>query len=379
MQFYRQAVPALAAVDVQRSGAIRSVLVTGRLADGVSASQATAEIGILERRNGIDHPERTSGGRESWTPRVIPLQQARFWPGARAQIVSVLLVLVGVAACVVIIAGANVASLLLTRAAQREREISLRIALGARAGAVLRLLLAESFVISAAGCAVGLLVAMVLTRGLATFPKLFSIPLAIDLVVNWRVVAFGAAVATVVSVLVGAAPLRHWMRGDLAASLRVTGAATRRGWQRWNTRSGLVAAQIGICLALLVQAGLFLRTLQQAADADPFLRTGNLLIGRVEVPPVANVSEARATLARDVPGLLRATPTVQAAVLASVLPMSGVRSAADLEILAPANGAGSIAANLEFNAVTSGSSISRERRCCRDERSTTPTLPTGQR
>ena len=355
MQFYREAVPALAPVDLLHAGTMRSVLVTGRLADGLDMPQVTAEIETLVRRIDADHPERTRGPQQgSWTPRVIPLGQARFWPGARAQIVTMLLVLIAVAACVLVIACANVASLLLTRAAQREREISVRIALGARAGAVLRLLLAESFVISVAGCAAGLLVATALTRGLASFPKLFSIPLAIDLTVNWRVAAFSAGVATLVSVLVGAAPLRQWMRSDLAASLRVTGAAARGGWQRWNTRNVLTAAQIAICLALLVQAGLFLRTFQHAAESDPFLRAGNLLIGRVEVPATPRAGEVKANLARDLPGRLQEIPAVQSAVLASVLPMSGMRSGADLTVLDPANGAGSVEDNVEINAVTPG-------------------------
>lgn len=351
MRFFREAVPNLT-IDVPRQWGMHSVLVTGRLTQAATTARAEAEIAALARRIDSDNPERQRVLRGEWIARAMPIREARFWPGARSGILTILAVLTAVAACVLLIACANIASLLLTRAAQRQREISVRVALGAGTRQVVRLLLAESLVISLAGCAAGLLAGTALIRALAAFPKLFSIPLSLDLTLDFRAVAFTAALGVLASVAAGLAPLRHSMRADLAVSLRAAGAATRAGYRTWSPRNVLTAMQIALSLVLLVQAGLFLRTFRNASGSDPFLQAGNLLIAQVEiaVPGAGEARKAERALARDLPSRVRELPAVEDVVVASVLPASGMRSAGDITVLDPQPRQG----NVDMNAVSPG-------------------------
>ncbi len=353
MRFYADAVPHLRSFDVLHAWGMQSFLVSGRLKDGVTPAQASDEIASLARRIDADHPERARAWHGEWLARTLPLGQARFWPGARSQILTVLTVLIAVAVGVLLIACANVASLMLTRAAQTHRDTAVRFALGARVRDVGKLLLAESFIIVGLGCAAGLLVGIALTRLFGTFPKLFAIPLALDLSLNLRVAACTAAVGGIVCLVVGLAPLGQAMRTDLVSSLRACGSASL-GWKRkWNLRTMLSGVQIALSLVLLVQAGLFLRTFRNAAESDPFLQAGNLLICRIDVPSDQD-SKAQTTLARDLPGLAREIPGVSDAVLASVLPMSGMRSASNVTVLEPAGGGAPEKRNVDINAVSPG-------------------------
>jgi predicted permease len=312
MKFYRDAVD-FGPIDALHAREMRSFVVTGRLAPGATFERAAREVAALADRGRAQD--------DDWAASAVPLANARFWPGVRSQILSVLTMLFVVAASVLSIACANVAALMLTRAAEQHRDIAVRLSLGARAGDVARLLLMESFLLSAAGCVGGVLIGTVLTRALAAFPRLFSIPLALDLSLDVRVVGFTAAMGILVTVVVGLLPLRQALRTDLIASLRAAGAAS--GQQRmWNLRSGLTGMQIAFSLVLLVEAGLFVRTFQKAAEVDPFLQSGNLLIGRVETSTGIDRLLVR----------LRELPGVTDAALAMDLPMSGIRAAAKIAL-----------------------------------------------
>ena len=312
MQFYREAVD-FGQIDALHAREMRSFVVTGRLAPGVTVENAAREVSALA--------ERSRAQNDDWAARAVPLADARFWPGFRSQILRVLSILFVVAASGLAIACANVAALMLTRAAQRHRELAVRLSLGARAWDVAKLLLMESFILSAAGCVGGVLIGTVLTHALAAFPRLFSIPLALDLSLDVRVIAFTAAMGFLVTAAVGLLPLRQALRTDLIASLRAAGAAGGR-WQMWNLRTGLTGMQIALSLVLLVEAGLFVRTFRKAAEVDPFLQSGNLLLCRVE-----GVTGWDRLLRR-----LREIPGVSDAAMASDLPMSGVRAAANIAL-----------------------------------------------
>ena len=312
MKFYREAVD-FGPNDALHARWMRSFVVTGRLAPGVSFERAAHEIGVLAERSHTQN--------ENWAPTAVPLANARFWPGFRSQILSVLAFLGLVAASVLAIACANVAGLMLTRAAQQHRDTAVRLSLGAGVWDVARLLLAESFILSGAGCVGGVLLGMVLTRALARFPRLFSIPLALDLSLDVRVLGFTAAMGILVTVVVGLMPLHQAVRMDLIASLRAAGATSSR-LRMWNLRTGLTGMQIALSLVLLVEAGLFVRTFRKAAEVDPFLRSGDLLLCRVEM----------STGLDRLPRRMGEAPGVIEAALASNLPMSGLRSAANISL-----------------------------------------------
>jgi hypothetical protein len=249
MQFYRKAVD-FGQMDALHAREMRSFVVTGRLAPGVTVERAAREIGALAERSRAQNEDRVAS--------AVPLAQARFWPGFRSQILRVLTILFLVGASVLAIACANVGALMLTRAAERHRDIAVRLSLGSRVRDVAGLLLTESFIPSAAGCIGGVLLGAVLTRALAAFPKLFSIPLALDLSLDVRVLGFTAAMGIVVCVVVGLLPLHQALRTDLIASFErlarraasgqfgicgqgLLGCRSRSHWRCWWKRVCLSA------------------------------------------------------------------------------------------------------------------------------------------
>ena len=357
INMYREAVPALGRFDLLHNWGGHTLLVTGRLRDGVSLAQAEAEMRALSGRIDVDHPDRARIWKEdglAWTVRTLPLAQARFWPGFRNQIVKVTAVLIAVVAGVLLIACSNMASLMLTRAAQRRKEIAARLALGAGPYRIARLLLVESLLIAAAGGAAGLLVAALSVRALSSFPRLFVIPLALDLTIDVRALGFTALVTTLCGVVFGLAPLRYALRTDLISALRAGTAASRSRGETTRSREALLAAQVGLTLVLLVGAGLFLRTFQNAARSEPFLHAGNLLLVGVDTATGGMDIKHAGAFFSDLLDRVRDLPGVRSAGFAWVLPLSGMRGARDIAILEPTGETGPRRVNVDMNVVSPG-------------------------
>jgi predicted permease len=288
IEAYHHASQLFANFDMERLWQAGIVMMNGRLKDGVSLAQAGAEIEVL--RKNIDNGDSARAelrDREGWGISVLPL--TRFYPEYRARIVTMLSMLFTVVSGVLLIACTNIAALQLIRADQRRKETALRLAVGARAWDLARLLLAESLAIGAAGCAGGLLVADACIRAFAIFPRLSVIPLgSLDLAVDWRVCVFAASVTVLCAILFGLAPLRQSMASDLITGLRAHSSA--KGTAR---RGILQMVQIGVALVLLAGASLFLRTFRNAEAADPFLHSGNLMLANVETHAMSGASIGR--------------------------------------------------------------------------------------
>ena len=357
MTMYREAVPAFARYDALRLWGMHSMLVTGRLRDGVTVAQAAAEMRALSVRIDMDHPDRALQWQKAglaWTVRTVPLAEARFWPGFRNQVVRVVVVLLAVVAGVLLIACANVASLMLTRAAERQKELAARLALGAGAWRIARLLLVESLMIAFAGGAAGLLVAVLVVRILSSFPRLFAVPLTLDLGVDLRALLFTFAVTTLSGIGFGLAPLRRALRTDLISALRAGAPSAHPRSRGFGLRGALLVTQMSLTLVLLVGAGLFLSTFQNAAASDPFLRAGNLLLMEIDVGSAGTGEAVRTAFFAELPDRVRAVPGVRSAGLAFVLPLSGMRMASDIDVLEPASGAGPLGANVDVNVISPG-------------------------
>ncbi|MEO7145157.1 MAG: ABC transporter permease [Bryobacteraceae bacterium] len=322
---YRDASPVLAGwSDVLRREDARMFMLNARLKNGIGLAQAAAEIGVLQSNIDAGDPARAARRtRQHWSMSVLPL--TRFYPAFRRQIVRMLGVLIAVVFGVLIVACTNLASLMLIRASQRRKETAVRIALGARAGDLARLLLSESLWIAAAGCAGGLLVAIACTRALASFPRLSVIPLAsLDLAVDWRVCAFAASITVISIVALALVPLRQSMKADLTGALKSRGGAGRIG-----SRGFLLVTQIGVTLTLLAGASLFIQTFQNAARTDRFLHAGNLLLANVET----NAASGSGAFFEQLLEQTQALPGVQAAGAVWVLPLSGMRTDSEVAIL----------------------------------------------
>jgi predicted permease len=246
--------------------------VVGRLKPGISEKAAEAELRVVFDRTLPAVP----AGAEVNKPvlQVAPIKQGL--SSLRRQFSSSLLLLMMMVGAVLLIACGNVAALLLTRASARQREIAVRLSLGARRARLIRQLLTESVLLAACGGALGLVVAKwagnVLVALLLSGRQVATLELQFDV----RVLVFTAVVCIVSGILFGLAPALHATRVDLQSSLKQSPSA---GVGRKLTAGKfLVAGQVALCLLLLVSAGLLLRTLQTLQGTNLGFNRQNVLL-----------------------------------------------------------------------------------------------------
>ncbi len=308
------------------SGQIRLELVqvVARLADGVTAAQAEAEADALIARLS----ER--GEIQAMLNEGVSVHLTPFTERATRRVRGPLVALFGVTLFVLLIACGNVANLLLTRAAWRERELAVRSALGAGRGRLARGLLAESLVLAAAAGGLAILLSLEgveLVRALSALglPELESAR------VDWRVASFTLAAAAAAALIAGAAPALRASSRDPAQALAASGrssAAALGGAIRGFAHRGLFAsAQLALCLPLLVGAGLFTRSFLALASASPGYQPENAVTFEVQFPEDSGSGpEARAARLDRLREALSGLPGVTAAGHLDTLPLSGERA-----------------------------------------------------
>lgn len=283
-------------------------LLVGRLIPGVSLAQAQSEIDVIAARLEQAYPETNTSKALLLTP-----LQGGFTERYRAGFV----ILSAGAAAVLLIACANAAGLLLARGAGRQGELALRAALGASQGQIMRLLLAEAVVLSAAAAVLGMLLAI----GVQTIlMRLFSLEAIFvrDLGISWPILAFVLFAAVLTAIGFGLLPAWRARRPDLVQSLKSVGKGST---QRDRLRGGLVAAQVGISFVLLVVAGLLARSLASLYDTDPGFDVRNLLTVEVPLPPRNYNGQRRTQFFESLLEDIRAMPGVRAAGAISQLPL----------------------------------------------------------
>jgi predicted permease len=242
-----------------RGGRWLSVL--GRLNPGVSAGQARDELIALVANWNATYP-----GYNEMSASVFRLAESP--DGGASVLRPVLLVLMTVAVIVLLITCANLSGLLLARAATRQREMAIRLSVGAGRGRLMQQLLVEAAVLAISGTIAALL-ALRWTAGLLTgFAPPSELPIDIAVAVDTRVVGFTALVAFATLILFALVPALQATLADMAGSLRDSGSATR-GATRHRLRRGLVAAQVALSTVLLVGAGLCIRSLAMAQRITP--------------------------------------------------------------------------------------------------------------
>jgi predicted permease len=224
------------------------------------------------------------------------------WTVLREMYVKPLQVLMAIVGVVLLIACANVASLLLARASARRREFAIRLAIGASRVRLIRQLLIESLLLSSAGAICGMVLASVSSRFLVSVISTRRMNVAFDLQPNWRVIGFAAAIAIGTALLFGLAPALQSTSAGPAAALKED---PRSGAPRIRLLPSLVALQIALCLILLIGAGLFVRTLRNLIALDPgFRSTGVLLVGLERHP--GSIPTPTMDAVRAIPGVIDA-------------------------------------------------------------------------
>jgi macrolide transport system ATP-binding/permease protein len=237
-----------------------SLFVFGRLKPGVTVAQAQASLNLLTEQLGKEYPDTEEGKVVELTPPGYLVPEFRKGGIGLAAVVTLAVALVLLVAC------ANLASLLLARATERKKEIAVRLALGASRWRLVRQLLTESIMLSVAGGVLGVLLAMwLLDLGTAYRPPT-GMPVAVGAKLDGRPLLFTLIVSLVTGVLFGLAPALQATKTDLVSALKDSAALA--GYRRSRLRSGLIVAQLAMSLLLLIVAGLVVRALQRVETFD---------------------------------------------------------------------------------------------------------------
>ncbi|HUI57974.1 MAG TPA: ABC transporter permease [Bryobacteraceae bacterium] len=291
-------------------------MVLACLKRGVGVSQAAAELNAAAT---LIHRENPEMAKDARAPLLLELVRGIPNPVGRRQAMPVVVLLMAVVALVLFIACMNVGNLLVARGMGRQREIAVRLALGAGRARVLRQLMTENLTLGILGGAAGVLVGYATNRLLvAALPMLpFGEAFRIDLPLDCRVLFYTGSVALLTALLFGLLPALQSSRSDLAAVLK--GANIAGG--RLRLRLAMITGQIALSLALLLTAGLFARLIVRFHNLDPGFASGNRLYAPAFVPaprftPASGRIFYDQTLAR-----LRALPGVRSASLTTRLPL----------------------------------------------------------
>jgi predicted permease len=284
-----------------------------RLKPGVSIDQAQHSVSAFATRLQHLHPDVYRAFGLSVSPQSrVPGEAGVF----AAAFLSVLMGLVGL---VLLVACTNLAGLLLARAAARSREIAVRLAIGASRASLVGMLLTESLLVFAIGAAAGLGLAHLMTAFLTRAISIVPVPVALDLQLDWRVLAFTSSLALVTGLVTGVVPALQSTRTDLVTDLKTDANAPRR--QR--LRHALTAAQIAFGLVLMILAGLLLRALGTATSVDPGVRVAGVDVASIELALGGYADDRASDVSDAISARLSAVPGVESVGAATMIPLDG--------------------------------------------------------
>jgi putative ABC transport system permease protein len=317
------------APDPARNRADHRLAVIGRVKNGVSIEQATTELETIAARLGQQFPESNKG----WSVVVNSFYDWLVPETTRQSLV----VLLGAVALVLLIACVNVVNLLLARAAGRQRELSIRSAMGAPRLRVIRQLLLESSLIALLAASGGLAIAYASTRLLTALGP-DSVPRLDELSIDARVFAFAIGIALVTMVVFGVAPAIQAAQQDPQDALRADGRHSTAGAGRRRLRALLTVGEVALSVALLIGAGLLIRSFAALQQVEPGFSPRGLMTARVTLPATTYPNSAfrRAFWARFIDDL-RSRPGIEAAAIASGPPLSGDFTAGDVKLPSQSN------------------------------------------
>jgi predicted permease len=301
----------------------RFLRVIARVKPGLSLAQAQAQMSVVAANLAAHYPTYDKG----WGIRLVSLRDQ-----LSGALRPALLILLGAVAFVLLIACANISSLLLSRAAGRRREIALRIALGASRRRIVQQLLTESLVLGVLGGALGAFVAIWATEALirggsATLLDLSAIS------VDWRILAFAAGVTLLAGVLAGFLPSFVTASFEVASALPEGGRTSSAGRKSLSARSILVVVEISLALVLLAGSGLLIQSFFRLTEVDPGFNASHLLTFQISLPDKYQHARASAAFFNQLLGKIRALPGAISTSADVTPPFSGVGSATYFSIV----------------------------------------------
>lgn len=290
------------------------VLTFARLQPGMQASQAAAAVETVARQLPAENPA-------SEFVDVRLTQLSGIPVSLRTPLMGFMAMLMATAGLVLLIASINVGGLLLARATARRREVAVRLAVGSGRGRVVRLFLTESMLLFLVGGAVGVLLAVWLVALLAAIPLPVQVPLVLDLGVDGTVLTFALGLALLTGLVFGLIPALQSSRPDVLPALK--DGEGGRGTARSRLRSAFVVVQLAVSLLLLVAAGLFGRTLQNALAVETGFDPDNVVVGRIDLGAHGYAEEGGRAFYDRLLERLESRPEIVAVGMAVYPPMSG--------------------------------------------------------
>jgi predicted permease len=298
---------------LERRG-MRWMFVKGRLKDGVTASQANANVALIGRQLEAAHVQTNKGRGFS----AVPTEDVRLLVPQAGGILSIgaagLMAVVGL---VLLIACANVAGMLLARASARRREISVRLAIGASRGRLIQQLLVEGALLGSLGAIAAVALAWGLIQTVHGVQLPLPVDLALDLRIDARVLTFSIVIAAVTGMLAGLLPALKASAPSLVSDLRGDAPAAKIGRRRFSLRDALVVTQVALTAVLMVVAGLLLRSLGASQRADVGFDPRGLAAISLDTDMVRFNSERSAAFWREALMRVRALPGVESAAFVS--------------------------------------------------------------
>ena len=296
----------------------RWMFIRARLKDGLTPADAQANLDVLMARLRAEHPQTNKDRRAA----LVPTGQVRLHPAGDGILRWSLLGTLLAVSLVLLIACANVAGMLLARASARHKEVALRLAVGASRARLVQQMVTESVILALAGAVLGVVLAAWAIQGLGAIPLPLPVPLSLDLRLDARVLAAAVAAALATGLLAGLAPARRASRPALASDLRGDAPAADIGGRRWSLRDGLVAAQMGVTVLLLVTSGLLVRSLLASQRAELGFRSDGVAIVSFDLSMAGYDADRAARFFDEAERRVRAVPGVDGYARASRTPFS---------------------------------------------------------
>jgi predicted permease len=305
-----RAIPRMSA-NILQNRAAGWIEIFGRLQRGVSAARADAEMSTIAQQLARQYPI-TNGGRS-----VAVIPGLGWYPDDRAEASRLLKMLGAAAALLAAIACANLAGLFLVRASQREREIAIRLSVGAGRGRVVRLLVAEGMIVAAAAAGFGLLLAGS-TAGWMASIRPSSTLRNLDVGIDGRVLAFALAASALAGLVLSLLPALAAVPAHLASALKQGSPGS--GLRRTRWRAALLVAQVAVSFLLLAAGGVLARDLRRLMAADPGYATANLAMGAIDLTLQRYPEDRGLAIYRQLLDRLPVLPGVVSATLAGTVP-----------------------------------------------------------
>ncbi len=292
--------------------------VLGKLRPGVTDAQAQAELNLLMQQIVEHSPDAHRGSPNQIS--LDPLWRSPF--GANVYFYKTLPMLLGLALVLLLLACANVANLLLVRSVARRRELAIRLAVGATRGQLVRQFLVESLMLGLASGAVAMAITLWTSRSLTGFIPPNALPLTLNAHIDERVLLATVVISVLAALVFGILPALRSSNLPVQTVLKEEAGSVSAAFHKSRLSSGLVTAQVALSLVLLVCAGLFTRSLENAQHSDPGFDPNHVLVASYELSPAGYTSETYVAFDRQIIAKLSALPGVESVTLADFSPLS---------------------------------------------------------